>query len=300
MQYYPYGEEITSTNNDTYKYAQTYRDSDSGLDYAMNRYYASGIGQFLTPDPFGKRSARPNSPRSWNRYSYAEGYPVNSSDPTGLFVAANPANFCWVDPIGEDSDASEINCMYPGSSFFSLYVNPVTVPKPTVNQIARVNIAATENQVGQLLSSGPCAGDYNAIGAALYTIGGNAAALAGGSGALSSLIANGEINPGTPSGNNPGQTTGYGSNVQVILNEVDFSSTMGSNVPGLLNFGSNSNLTSAQQTQLDRNLILLHELVHAMINMYAPVVAGSGHILFDLGLGQNKLAQDCLGYSIQQ
>jgi RHS repeat-associated protein len=48
--YYPYGEEITGTANDTYKYAGLYRDSDSMLDYAMNRYYASGVGRFLTAD----------------------------------------------------------------------------------------------------------------------------------------------------------------------------------------------------------------------------------------------------------
>jgi hypothetical protein len=43
--YYPYGEDVTGnpTNNDTYKFAQTYRDADSGLDYAVNRYYASSM-----------------------------------------------------------------------------------------------------------------------------------------------------------------------------------------------------------------------------------------------------------------
>jgi RHS repeat-associated protein len=50
--YYPFGEEITSTANDRYKFAETFRDADSGLDYALNRYYASGIGRFLSPDPY--------------------------------------------------------------------------------------------------------------------------------------------------------------------------------------------------------------------------------------------------------
>src|SRR5580658_9997393 len=81
--YYPYGEEITSTSNDTYKFAQTYRDSDSGLDYAMHRYYASGLGRFLTVDPKG-RSARRNLPQSWNRYIYVLGDPANYRDPRGL------------------------------------------------------------------------------------------------------------------------------------------------------------------------------------------------------------------------
>ena len=55
--YYPFGEEIGSTANNEYKFASTYRDSTTGLDYAINRYYASGMGRFLTPaypyDPSG-------------------------------------------------------------------------------------------------------------------------------------------------------------------------------------------------------------------------------------------------------
>jgi RHS repeat-associated protein len=50
--YYPFGEEITSTANDRYKFAETFRDSNTGLDYALNRYYAAGIGRFLSPDPY--------------------------------------------------------------------------------------------------------------------------------------------------------------------------------------------------------------------------------------------------------
>jgi RHS repeat-associated protein len=82
-QYYPYGEEITGTGNDTFKFAQTYRDADSGLDYAMNRYYASGIGRFLKAD-LKDQSAQPGRPQSWNSYTYAEGDPINYYDPQGL------------------------------------------------------------------------------------------------------------------------------------------------------------------------------------------------------------------------
>ncbi len=81
--YYPYGEDVgTSTGNDNYKFAQTYRDSDSGLDYANSRYYASGIGRFLTGDSFDA-SASTNSPQSWNRYAYVQNDPVNFYDPSG-------------------------------------------------------------------------------------------------------------------------------------------------------------------------------------------------------------------------
>ena len=63
--YYPFGEEITSTTGDTYKFAQLYRDADTGLDYAMARYHSSTIARFLTPDPYGG-SMQPANPQSFN------------------------------------------------------------------------------------------------------------------------------------------------------------------------------------------------------------------------------------------
>ncbi len=82
--YYPYGEEITSTASDTYKFAQLYRDGDTGLDYAVNRYYASTVGRFVTADPLREGAGRPGSPTTWNLYSYTAGDPINGIDPLGL------------------------------------------------------------------------------------------------------------------------------------------------------------------------------------------------------------------------
>jgi RHS repeat-associated protein len=90
---YPYGEEITSTNNDTFKFAQTYRDSDSGLDYATHRYYASAVGRFLSPDPTASASTK--LPQSWNQYAYAGGDPVNNYDPSGTC-------YSYVDETGNE------------------------------------------------------------------------------------------------------------------------------------------------------------------------------------------------------
>jgi len=78
----PFGDEITSTSNDREKFATYTRDSYTGLDYADQRYYASTYGRFNTPDPYAG-SAKPNSPGSWNRYSYTLGDPINGNDPTG-------------------------------------------------------------------------------------------------------------------------------------------------------------------------------------------------------------------------
>jgi RHS repeat-associated protein len=80
--YYPYGVEYTASTNDTEKYATYTRDSLTGLDYAMNRYYSSQWGRFLSPDP-STRGVNPKNPLSWNRYSYVLDDPTNSWDPSG-------------------------------------------------------------------------------------------------------------------------------------------------------------------------------------------------------------------------
>jgi len=90
--YYPFGEEIGGPlqgDASQYKFASTYRDSATGLDYAVNRYYASGTGRFLTPDYY-TRSASADSPQTFNRYNYAGNDPVNMTDPDGLFVKNVP------------------------------------------------------------------------------------------------------------------------------------------------------------------------------------------------------------------
>ena len=68
--YYPYREDRSSQNpaNDNVKFATFTRDSATGLDYADQRYYASTMGRFMTPDPY-RNSNRPNRPQSWNRYA---------------------------------------------------------------------------------------------------------------------------------------------------------------------------------------------------------------------------------------
>jgi len=91
--YFPYGEDRYSPNpsnpaNDQEKFATYTRDSASGLDYAMNRYYSSVIGRFQTPDPY-EPSAHPNYPQSWNRYAYVDGDPVGGLDTTDLFLPSS-------------------------------------------------------------------------------------------------------------------------------------------------------------------------------------------------------------------
>jgi RHS repeat-associated protein len=80
--FYPYGTERPSaTTNGTEKFTGYFRDSETGLDYADQRYEQPGMGRFLTPDRmFGK----PADPGSWNKYAYTRGDPINRIDPSGM------------------------------------------------------------------------------------------------------------------------------------------------------------------------------------------------------------------------
>ena len=72
--YYPYGQEKTVTADGWYKFATYFRDSWTGLDYADQRFYASGLGRFLTADPY-VASAGVGDPGTWNRYAIYKGRP---------------------------------------------------------------------------------------------------------------------------------------------------------------------------------------------------------------------------------
>ncbi len=56
------------------------RDSESGLDYALARYYDSSTGTFCSADPL---DGSPGDPQSWNRYPYGRNDPIDVTDPSG-------------------------------------------------------------------------------------------------------------------------------------------------------------------------------------------------------------------------
>lgn len=80
--HFPFGEAWYASNTTTSWIFTSYeRDSsESGLDYAMARFYDSRIGGFCSVDPL---EGRPQDPLSWNRYAYVENDPINLTDPSG-------------------------------------------------------------------------------------------------------------------------------------------------------------------------------------------------------------------------
>jgi RHS repeat-associated protein len=84
MAHLPFGEDFAETGTQERRHFTSYeRDSESAADYALNRYYSSGTGRFLSADP-NSTSNELSDPRSWNRYSYARNVLTNRVDPLGL------------------------------------------------------------------------------------------------------------------------------------------------------------------------------------------------------------------------
>jgi RHS repeat-associated protein len=96
MQYYPWGEERTSTADGRTKFAGYYRDMP-GQDYAMARYYNANSGSFASWDPGGMTTADRKDPTTWNRYSYTAGDPINRIDPTGRCYVWGGEVWIWTD-----------------------------------------------------------------------------------------------------------------------------------------------------------------------------------------------------------
>ena len=63
------------------------RDQESGLDYAMNRYFSNANGRFISPD---KGHPKLYAPITLNRFVYAMADPVNYRDPDGNIIAPGP------------------------------------------------------------------------------------------------------------------------------------------------------------------------------------------------------------------
>jgi RHS repeat-associated protein len=97
--YTAYGVERVLSANDADKFATYYRDAKTGLDYAVNRYYWSGLGRFLTADPYvatAESASNPADPQSWNRYAYVQGDPISYNDPDGLKPAILDRAWQWL------------------------------------------------------------------------------------------------------------------------------------------------------------------------------------------------------------
>jgi RHS repeat-associated protein len=87
LDYAPFGRELSPGGNaPDRKFAQLFRDGETGLDYAQVRSYQARTGRFTSPDSV---YAGLFEPQNWNRYSYSLNNAATLRDPSGL----DPENF---------------------------------------------------------------------------------------------------------------------------------------------------------------------------------------------------------------
>ncbi len=108
---YPYGVEYSLTANDREKYATYTRDTLTGLDFAVNRYYWNQWGRFLSPDP-NSGSIALARPQSWNRYGYVLGDPINKMDPSGLTSCDANGDNCYDSVDVTDDGDGDVDLTY--------------------------------------------------------------------------------------------------------------------------------------------------------------------------------------------
>ncbi len=108
--YLPFGEEIGATVGirtaaqgysqvDCWKQKFTgyEKDTETGLDYAQARYYASVQGRFISADPLYLELRRLIDPQQLNIYTYSRNNPLKYKDPDGLDIFFN----------GSEADAND-------------------------------------------------------------------------------------------------------------------------------------------------------------------------------------------------
>jgi RHS repeat-associated protein len=102
--YLPFGEELplgtggrtlgmghSGADSTRQKFTQKERDSESGLDYFLARYYSGSQGRFTSVDPFNPNLALRgtefvewiNQPQRWNKFAYALNNPLRFIDENG-------------------------------------------------------------------------------------------------------------------------------------------------------------------------------------------------------------------------
>jgi RHS repeat-associated protein len=99
--HYPFGESWYAASTTTkYQFTSYERDSESGNDYAQARYHINRLGRFSSPDPL---SGDIGDPQSFNRYAYVRNMPLNSTDPTGMFMV----NCSFAENFSRETDKGE-------------------------------------------------------------------------------------------------------------------------------------------------------------------------------------------------
>ena len=164
--YYPYGQELTATYTTAYADRQRFTGHErdlvnpagqgDDLDYMHARHYSPVVGRFVSFDPVGGSTGRP---QSWNRYAYVLGNPLRYTDPQGLQPLQG---YYYGQGIFAITGAYQFNTadrlFYGGESFFGLVGGAATSPhvfggRDFASQVA-ANVWASTGWIAQAADEG--------------------------------------------------------------------------------------------------------------------------------------------------
>ena len=109
-------------------YAGGYTDP-TGLLYLVNRYYDPSTGQFLSVDPDVSETGEP--------YSYADGDPVNGTDPLGMWMVGIPSTHPgWTSEA--DFETWVNDNILQGTTQYSIYSRPNAKDTPVIYRVVDI------------------------------------------------------------------------------------------------------------------------------------------------------------------
>jgi len=154
--YLPFGEERPVQSDPTLNdraFTGHQRDSETGLDYMVARYYSSSLGRFMSPDP-ASESINVENPQSWNRYAYVMNNPLRFIDPRGEEATATVNEekktitvTVQIDIYGEEASdelAGQMESQIEGAWNGQTYTDPETGTEYAVEVDAQVRNVGTD------------------------------------------------------------------------------------------------------------------------------------------------------------
>jgi RHS repeat-associated protein len=116
--YAPFGENYAAAGSINKVFTGQHEDMDSTTsggqyDFLM-REYSAAQSRWWSPDPAGLGAVDPNDPRTWNRYAYAGGTPLEATDPLGT-------EYFWVGKCLLDHQYYFVDGQYQGVDTFLVY-----------------------------------------------------------------------------------------------------------------------------------------------------------------------------------
>jgi RHS repeat-associated protein len=133
--YSPMGESYAETGTTDRNFTGQNQDLAGDLYDFPAREYHPAHGRWISPDPAGIKAVKLTKPRTWNRYAYVAGNPLNSVDPEGLCGDS--------DLTSGDCDPDESDGGDPEMVVVPPFPGPTPEPTPDVSGSDHFN--ATQN-----------------------------------------------------------------------------------------------------------------------------------------------------------